>query len=86
MGNSFRFFWEAMQNGDRIMQEKIMNDYIGIFYLLKKHKYVEICMLQIEREYKSIKFKSLQEIGMNMAFRYKHERKKLIIKNCTSCS
>ena len=36
LANTFRLFWNSMRNGDRVAQEHVMIDFLGIFYLLKK--------------------------------------------------
>ena len=38
--------------------------------MLKKHKYFEITLLQVEREYEGISLSCLQEVRCNMAHRY----------------
>ena len=35
IGRKFRQFWHAMKRGDRVIQEHVMIQWIGIFYLLK---------------------------------------------------
>mmetsp|Transcript_10165 Transcript_10165/g.14372 ORF Transcript_10165/g.14372 Transcript_10165/m.14372 type:complete len:162 (-) Transcript_10165:682-1167(-) len=73
MSNYFFSFYQAMLNGDRITQEKIMIDFIGVFHVLGKHKYFQITSMQVEREYGDLDFKSLHEIRCHMAFRYAHK-------------
>ena len=68
--SKFRDFYSAIRAGDRTMQEFIMCEFLGVFYVKKKHKYFEITLLQIEREYKHASYKELQEIRMNVAFRH----------------
>ena len=70
LAGAFRKFWEGLRNGDRIVQEKIAFDFLGVFYLLRKSKYFQITLEQIEREYGEIDFKNLEEIRLNMAFKY----------------
>ena len=71
MGRKFRQFWYAMRRGDRIIQEYITIKWIGIFYMLKKHNYFEICLNVIETEYAGISYKELQAIRMNASVRYR---------------
>ena len=71
MGRKFRQFWYAMRRGDRVLQEYITNEWIGIFYLLKKHNYVEICLSGIETEYSKISYSELQSIRINASVRYR---------------
>ena len=64
-----------MLNGDRVVKEKIMIDFIGVFRLLGKHKCFQITLMQVEREHGQLSFKSLDEIRCNIAFRHSHETK-----------
>mmetsp|Transcript_282 Transcript_282/g.447 ORF Transcript_282/g.447 Transcript_282/m.447 type:complete len:307 (+) Transcript_282:159-1079(+) len=73
LANKFKLFWEACKSGDRIIQECIMNEFLGVFYLLNKSKYFEIGLIQVEREYGEIDYSNLQEIRLNMVFRYQPE-------------
>ena len=75
ISNQFLHFWEAVQNGDRVVQEIIMIDFLGLFHILKKHRCFEITLIQIEREHRNATYKQLQEIRMNISFRYEHESK-----------
>ena len=54
-----------MKRGDRVIQEHITNEWIGIFYLLKNHKYVDICLSAVETEYSKITYKELMSIRIN---------------------
>ena len=70
MGRKFRQFWYAMKRGDRVIQEHITNELIGIFYLLMKHNYVEICLSAVETEYSKITYKELMSIRINSSVSY----------------
>ena len=72
MARKFRQFWFAMRRGDRVMQEYLTTEWIGIFHLLKKHNYVEICLSAIETEYHKISYDELQSIRINAAVRYRN--------------
>jgi hypothetical protein len=72
MGRKFRQFWYAMRRGDRVMQEYITIQWVGIFYLLKKHNYFEICLSAIEKEYAGISYHDLQSIRINSSVRYRN--------------
>ena len=50
IGRKFLQCWCNMKLGNRFIQEHIMMQWIGIFYLLKKHNYVDICLNTIETE------------------------------------
>ena len=71
IGRKFRQFWYAMKCGDRVMQEHLTTQWIGIFFLLKKHNYVEICLCAIETEYRKISYDELQSIRINACIRYR---------------
>ena len=73
LANKLKLFWKACKSGDCIMQECIIIEFLGVFHLLNKNKYFEIGLAQIEREYGEINFSLLQEIRLNMAFRYQPE-------------
>ena len=72
IAHKFNLFWQSLRNGDRICQESVMNDFLGVFYLMKKTKYFEIGLQQMEREYRDVTYDELQLIRMNMSFRYQH--------------
>ena len=74
MARKFRQFWYAMRRGDRVMQEYITIQWIGIFYMLKKHNYFEICLSAIETEYSGISYHDLQSIRINSSVRYRNGR------------
>ena len=71
LGRKFRQFWYATKRGDRVMQEQIIIEWIGIFYLLKKHNYVDTCLNAIETEYSKISYAELMSIRMNASVRYR---------------
>jgi len=72
MCRKFRQFWYSMRRGDRVMLEYITIEWCGIFYLLKKHNYFEICLSAIEKEYSNISYDELQAIRINSAVRYRN--------------
>ena len=72
MGRKVRQLWYAMQRGNIVIQEHITNEWIGIFYLLKKHNYVEICLSEVETEYSKISYKELMSIRINSSVRYRN--------------
>ena len=69
--NEFRTYWMSIRNGDRIYQEYSMLQFLGVFMLLKKHVYVELCLRSIEREYGVISYKELNDIRINSCVRYR---------------
>ena len=72
MGRKFCQFWYVMRRGDRVMQEYIAIQWIGIFYILKKHNYFEIYFSVIETEYAGIIYHELQSICINSSVRYRN--------------
>ena len=72
MGRKFRQFWYAMRRGDRVMQEYITIQWVGVFYLLKKHNYFEICLSAMEKEYGGISYHDLQSVRINSSVRYRN--------------
>mmetsp|Transcript_22030 Transcript_22030/g.30970 ORF Transcript_22030/g.30970 Transcript_22030/m.30970 type:complete len:96 (-) Transcript_22030:652-939(-) len=69
LANRFKFFWKCIRNGDRIGQESCMNDFLGVFYILKKKKYFDVGLWQVEREYNTISYTSLQQLRINSIYR-----------------
>ena len=59
-----------MKSGDAVAMEYIETNFCGIFHLMKKHKYVEIVLNQMEKKYLNISYSQLQEIRMNCSCRY----------------
>ena len=66
----FRMYWIAIRKGDRMMQERIFIDWLGVFSITNKHNYLDICFNTIEREYASIPYQSLEEIRRNCYVRF----------------
>jgi hypothetical protein len=64
-GRKFRRYWSAIRNGDRQSQELIFNEWMGVFSLLNKHNYLEICLNSIEKEYGEVEYSDLEEIRIN---------------------
>ena len=67
----FKLYERAMNTGDAIEMEHIETQFCGIFSLLDKNNYVEIVLSQLEKKYKSLNLKQLQEIRMNVGVRYR---------------
>lgn len=65
MARKFRLFWNAVRTGDRGIQEKLVNDWLPVFFMLKKNNYVEIALAMIEREYEDITYDKLSLIRIN---------------------
>ena len=61
-----------MKRKNRVLQEHITNEWIRIFYLLKKHNYVEICLSAVETEYSNISYNELMSIRINSSVRYRN--------------
>ena len=70
MARKFRLYWNAIRSGDRVIQEKICCEWLGIFHLLGKKNYVEICLCMMEKEYEEITYKELSQIRVNSSVRY----------------
>ena len=70
MGCEFRMFWQSVRNGDRLKQEESISKFLGIFLLLSKHNYVNICLDGMDREYSQISYQHLQQIRLNSACHY----------------
>ncbi len=66
----FRLFWDAVRCGDKMTQEKVLIDFIGIFNVTGKWKYFEICLNMIEKEYGEISFEELEQIRLNSYITY----------------
>lgn len=62
---SFRRYWMGIRNGDRQMQEYILIEWMGVFGVLRKYNYLNICLNSIEREYSEISYTSLEELRRN---------------------
>lgn len=76
LSNRFRFFWKCIRDGDRIGQESCMNEFLGVFYVLKKTKYFDIGLCQVERECSSLSHTSLQQLRINSTCRYQPQEMK----------
>ena len=73
MTRKFRSYWNAVRCGDRIIQEKIFIEWLGIFVLAGKSNYFEICLNSIEKEYGEVSYKELQEIRINSYVNYENK-------------
>jgi hypothetical protein len=66
----FRLFWNSIRSGDRLTQEFILNEWIGIFSMLNKKNYLEIALNTIDRNYSEIAYEDLEECRLNSFVRY----------------
>ena len=66
----YKLYTTSMKSGDAVAMEYIETNFCGIFHLMKKHKYVEIVLNQMEKKYLNISYSQLQEIRMNCSCRY----------------
>jgi hypothetical protein len=73
MARKFRLYWNAIQMGDKLVQESIFCSWIGVFSLLKKRNYVDIAFNTIEQEYGEISFKDLEQLRTNSYVQFNHE-------------
>ena len=73
--NSFKMYYDSQKNGDFLMMEKIENDFCGVFLLMGKNKYYELCLGQMERRYNDISQTQLNEIRINASCRYRRDNK-----------
>ena len=67
----FKIFWDSIRTGDRLYQEHAIIKFIGVFLLLKKYVYVDLCLNAIEREYHDIDYESLMHIRINSCVKYR---------------
>ena len=81
----YNLIWE----GDRIIQEKIFNQWLGVHSLMGKRNYVEIVMNTIEIEHGNIAFSELEEIRLNSYVRCnsgndrdRRRHKKIVLDEC----
>jgi hypothetical protein len=63
------------KNGDFLIMEEIENDFCGVFLLMGKTKYYELCLSQMERRYSDISQSELNEIRINASCRYRKDNK-----------
>ena len=66
----FQMYWSAVRAGDRLMQEKIVQDWLGIFVLLSKPTYVEVVLNSIDKEYDELEYTALEELRRNAYVRF----------------
>ena len=48
VAREFRLYWKALSSGDRLKQEECVSRFIGVFMVMKKHKYVQIFLDSID--------------------------------------
>ena len=73
MMNHFKLYYDAQKNGDSLTMEKIENDFCGVFLLLGKSKYYELCLSQAERRYNDATYGQLHEVRLNSACKYRKD-------------
>ena len=66
----FRQYWYSIRVADRVNQEYIFIQWISVFVLLNKNKYVSILFNTIEKEYGEITYEQLEEIRRNAYVRF----------------
>ena len=69
--NKFKLYYDAQKCGDTLTMEVVENDFCGVFLLLGKNNYYELCLSQVERRYKDASYGELQEIRYNSSCRYR---------------
>ena len=75
MMNRFKIYYDAQKNGDILAMESIENDFCGVFLLLGKTNYYELCLSQVERRYKDATYGELHEVRLNSSCRYRKDTK-----------
>lgn len=68
--NHFKLCYNAQKNGDFLIMETIENNFCGVFLLLGKSKYYELCLSQSERRCKDATYGELHEVRLNSACKY----------------
>ena len=71
--NVFKLYYNSQKSGDFVLMEQIENDFCGVFLLLGKSKYYELCLGQIEKRYSDISASQLNEIRINASCRYRKD-------------
>jgi hypothetical protein len=71
--SKFKLYLRAQLSGDYVIMEKIENDFCGVFSLLDKKHYVELCLSQMEKRYNTSSYSQLQEIRINSPCRYQQD-------------
>jgi hypothetical protein len=71
--NLFKLYYNSQKSGDFIVMEQIENEFCGVFLVLGKMKYYELCLSQIERRYNDISSSQLNEIRINGSCRYRKD-------------
>ena len=69
----YKQYRESVHAGDAPAMEHFESEFVVIFYLLDKHKYVEIILSSIERRYHFLPFDVLQMVRQNSSCRYKKD-------------
>ena len=73
--NRFKIYYDAQKCGDALAMEVVENDFCGVFLLLGKNNYYELCLSQVERRYRDATYGELQEIRLNSSCRYRKDTK-----------
>ena len=68
--SSFRTYFKAIREGDRIIQEKLFVEWLPIFNLMNKKNYFLIVLNTIEKYYGDIDFATIEEYRRNSFVRY----------------
>jgi len=71
--NRFKIYYDAQKCGDVLAMEVVENDFCGVFHLLGKKNYYELCLSQTERRYRDATYGELQEVRYNSSCRYRKD-------------
>ena len=71
--NVFKLYYDSQKNGDFVIMEEIENDFCGVFLLMGKSNYYELCLSQMEKRYRDISAAQLNEIRINGSCRYRKD-------------
>ena len=63
----------SQKSGDIVAMELLENEFLGIFYLLGKKKYYNLCLNQKEKRYGDIEYGNLHEMRVNSTCCYKDD-------------
>ena len=74
--NQFKIYYDAQKSGDILAMELVENEFCGVFLLLGKCNYHELCLSQVERRYKDASYGELHEIRLNSSCRYRKDTAK----------
>ena len=62
----------SQKSGNIVAIEVLENELLVVFYLLRKKKYYNLCLNQIEKRYGDIEYRNLYEIRVNSICYYNH--------------